>query len=138
MSKTSLFFIAIGITIAILLFVMLRPQPVESPTEEIDAPTGMGEQLPTQPAGMTFDIVIEDGKIVQGDETINVTEGDTLILRVTSDVNEELHVHGYDEAVQLEKGRTATLTFVADVTGRFPFELEESRIDLGVIEVQPK
>lgn len=85
-----------------------------------------------------FNIIIKNKKLSEGPETIIVMEGDTVTLRVTSDIADELHLHGYDKSIDLEKGKEATLTFVASLTGRFVYELEDSKAEIGAIEVQPK
>lgn len=54
------------------------------------------------------------------------TKGETVQIVVTSDVPEEIHVHGYDKSVKLEPGVTSTLGFVADIPGVFEVELEHS------------
>jgi hypothetical protein len=87
---------------------------------------------------MTYTLVIQNKKLVQGPDVITVKEGDTIILKVTSDMAEELHIHGYDKSIDLEKNKESTLTFEANLSGRFVFELENSKIDIGAIEVQPK
>lgn len=59
-------------------------------------------------------------------------------ITITADEDEEFHVHGYDESVQLTAGEPAELTFMAGASGRFPIELEESKTELGALEVQPQ
>lgn len=86
----------------------------------------------------TFEIVIQNKKIVSGQTTIKVNQGDDITIKISADEAEEFHVHAYDESVELEGGKLATLTFNAKLSGRFPFELEKSKTELGVLEVQPK
>lgn len=86
----------------------------------------------------TFDLVIESKKVVSGPATIKVNQGDEVTIKITSDEAEEFHVHAYDNSVELEPNKEATLTFTADMSGRFPFELENSKTEIGVLEVQPK
>jgi riboflavin synthase alpha subunit len=85
-----------------------------------------------------FNLVIEKGKIVSGESTIKVTEGDNITISVLSDTDEEVHFHGFDKKLELQKNVRADITFTANLTGRFEFELEKSGIELGVIEVMPK
>ncbi len=89
-----------------------------------------------QPASYT--IVIKNKKLVEGPEIITVKEGEDVILKVTSDVADELHLHGYDKSIDLEKDKKGVLSFTANLTGRFVYELENSKVDIGAIEVQPK
>lgn len=86
----------------------------------------------------TFELVIQNKKIVSGPETIKVNQGEDLTIKITSDEAEEFHVHAYDNSVELEPNKQATLTFTANLSGRFPFELEKSKTELGALEVQPK
>lgn len=94
------------------------------------------EQKMTAPN--TFDLVIKDKKIVSGPVTINVTQGDEVTINITSDEAEEFHIHAYDNSVELEPDIQSTLTFTANLSGRFPFELENSKTEIGALEVQPK
>lgn len=90
------------------------------------------------PAPNTFDLVIQNKKVVSGPTTIKVNQGDEVTIKITSDEAEEFHVHAYDNSVELEPGKQATLTFNAKLSGRFPFELENSKTEVGVLEVQPR
>lgn len=86
----------------------------------------------------SFKLVIKDKKIVSGPTIIKVNQGTEVTIKITSDVAEEFHVHAYDNSVELEPNKQATLTFTANLTGRFPFELENSQTEIGALEVQPK
>ena len=67
-----------------------------------------------------------------------MTEGDNITIKITSDQEEELHIHGYDNSVDLQKDIPAQLSFTANITGRFIYELEKSETEIGVLEVLPK
>ena len=67
-----------------------------------------------------FEITLHDGKIVDGETTIRVTEGDKVELHWSSDGEIELHLHGYDIEIEVEAGGTGVMTFEAFATGRFP------------------
>jgi hypothetical protein len=57
---------------------------------------------------------------------------------VTSDEQMEIHLHGYDIEREVAPGGPATLSFEADLTGRFEIEDHESEEVLGVLIVQPR
>jgi hypothetical protein len=57
-------------------------------------------------------------------------------LRVTSDVADEVHVHGYDLKVDLEAGVPGELTFTPDAAGVFEVELEKKGLKLIELEVR--
>lgn len=85
----------------------------------------------------TFSIEIKDGAIVSGESTLRVTKGDKVMIHIMSDVSEEFHVHGYDTSVEIESNTMAMISLVANISGRFPFELEQSKTELGALEVNP-
>jgi len=86
----------------------------------------------------TFTLVVKNKKLVSGPETITVTQGDNVVIKITADEDEELHLHGYDKSIDLEKDKEGQLAFPATVSGRFAYELEHSKTDIGALEVQPK
>jgi FtsP/CotA-like multicopper oxidase with cupredoxin domain len=65
-------------------------------------------------------------------------EGDTVRFRVRSDVPEEIHVHGYDIARDLEPGKVVTVSFKATITGIFEIEFEHSGEQIAELRVDPK
>jgi hypothetical protein len=67
---------------------------------------------------------------------VPVKKGSTVTLQVTSDVADEVHLHGYDKHVDVEKGGTARLTFTANLTGVFEVELESRGLRLAQLQVQ--
>jgi hypothetical protein len=88
------------------------------------------------PEHKTFDLVVENHTLVSGPSTLVVKQGDTVTINITVDESEELHLHGYDFTADLPTGK-GSLTFEASVSGRFPYELEQSKIEIGALEVQP-
>ena len=69
---------------------------------------------------------------------ITAHQGDKLTLNVTADKKEEVHLHGYDLAFEVEKaGDTVSKTFTADKTGSFQIEIEDTSTEIGSLEVQP-
>jgi len=71
-------------------------------------------------------------------QTYQAEQGQKVSLKVTSDIADELHFHGYDLHTDLESGKQGEIDFTADKTGRFEFELEDHNTTLGVIEVYPQ
>lgn len=73
-----------------------------------------------EPKAQTFDLQVEGDSMTP--EEVEVREGDRMNLRVESDAPAEFHVHGYDLEREVEPDETATLSFTADITGRFDIE----------------
>jgi ABC-type glycerol-3-phosphate transport system substrate-binding protein len=67
----------------------------------------------------------------------SVSKGDRVRIVVTSDVADEIHVHGYDLSKDVAAGGTARIAFTADIAGRFEVELEERGIQIADLTVNP-
>lgn len=107
--------------------------PTPSPPEE----AGAG---PAKPAVIAIEI--REGRRFTGPEVIQVVQGQKLSLRLLSDQDAELHLHGYDATIRLRAGQPHDWTFTAGHSGRFEFELHGQAHGahgaLGVIEVLPR
>ncbi len=104
----------------VALFFVLRPGPAA------DAPRKQ-----------TIDVAIEDG--VMTPEEIEVGEGDRVTLRMTTQgPPTEVHLHGYDLEEEVEPGEPATLSFEANLAGRFEIEDHATGEVLGALLVQPR
>ena len=77
-------------------------------------------------ADVTLEVAFTAGEVVVADPRPSVPLGSTVEFVLTSDVDEELHLHGYDITVDVEAGETQRVRFVADIPGIFEAELEQS------------
>lgn len=75
------------------------------------------------------------GGAVNGGGTAAVALNEPVTLRVSSDVPDQVHVHGYDLTAEVEAGGAAVIEFVADVPGVFEVELESAGLTLLSLEV---
>jgi hypothetical protein len=82
-----------------------------------------------------IDLVVSGGKVQGGVQTKDAPLGTDVTLNVTSDVADEVHVHGYDKKGDVEAGGTVTITFTADIPGQFEVELEAAHVKLVEIRV---
>lgn len=99
-----------------------------------EAEDGTSTTTVPEPAGTVIEVSVAGGQVDGGGRTA-VPLGDAVTVRVTSDVDDHIHLHGYDVLVDVAAGETAELTFTADIPGVFEVELEESRIPLLELEV---
>jgi hypothetical protein len=67
---------------------------------------------------------------------VPVTAGEQVTLAITSDVADEVHVHGYDLTGELIPGQPAELTFAATIPGVFEVELHDAGTVLLTLQVQ--
>jgi len=87
----------------------------------------------TQPVALEF----AGGEVVGGVETIEVTSGEEVTMTVTTDVQEELHVHGVDLYEDLPPGEEVAVTFTPEAEGVFEIELHDSGTQIANLEVAP-
>ncbi|MES2684933.1 MAG: hypothetical protein V4650_15540 [Pseudomonadota bacterium] len=132
----------IGAALLVGLFLWFRPAPAPMPLPIAAAPLATVLATPvavaSAPVAAVFEIVVAGGKLASGPAVISVTQGTPVTLRITTDHADELHLHGYDLTLKLPKGQAAELSFVADRSGRFEYELHHAHLDLGALEVQPR
>ena len=69
------------------------------------------------PEHRTFDVSFTDGKLEP--DTLEVKQGDSVVLRVESDRPGSIHLHGYDIEQEVAAGAMGEFEFIADATGRF-------------------
>jgi len=91
----------------------------ESETSD-DATEQPHETVPPEPA--VARIEIRGGEVVGGPADIDVTKGDEVRIVVTSDADDEIHLHGYDVEREVGPGRPGRFEFTADVEGIFELE----------------
>ena len=91
---------------------------------------------PPLPARTVLAVTVRGGSVVDGGSRQRATLNEAVTIRVTSDVADEVHVHGYDKKVDVAAGRTAEVTFVANIPGVFEVEFERSHKLLFTMEVR--
>jgi hypothetical protein len=135
--------LGIAIVIAIVAVVVLtggdetdtstaETTPAATPTATADAPAETATATPTPTP--TPPPLLRGGKVTK----LEFTEGETVKFRVVSDVPEEVHVHGYNIAKDLEPGKVTTVSFPATITGIFEIEYEHAGEQIGQLRVNPK
>ena len=131
-------FVLAGAAVLAILFVAMRPSP---PPAEVattrPASTSPAAPAPAVPPARVFEYTVQHKKVT-GPDVIRVNQGDELTIAVTCDAAEELHLHGYNKKIDLKPNQRGELKFVADRSGRFEYELEHSKTELGALEVQPR
>lgn len=71
--------------------------------------------------------------------TVRVKKGQTVQIRGRSAEAAEMHVHGYDNVVQMKPNKVGKLTFKAKNDGMFEIELHtaQSAVEIGTLRVDP-
>ena len=99
------------------------------------APTTTAIALPTSTT-QAIDVTVETGEVA-GPERFGFAIGDRVSVWVLSDIDDEIHVHGYDRYYEAMAGVPVEVALTADVPGIFEVELESSHSLLFELEVTP-
>ena len=143
-------FLGIAALIAVVAIVVLlvagggsddEQEAAATPTATASASPAPGEDAtetptPTRSATATpkpQPPLLQAGKVTE----IEVKEGQTVRFRVTSDEDEEIHVHGYDIEEEVPAGETINVSFPATITGIFEIEFHHSEEQIGSLRVDP-
>jgi plastocyanin len=146
--------IVAAILVAVLAFVIASPGgddegDMASQATATTATTGTDSTTETQtratapPKPEAMKIDIRGGEVAGGPAEIQVKNGDTVVIVVSSDAPDDIHLHGYDIEKKVEPGKPATFRFKANLEGEFEIEshvAEDAGRDplLGTLIVEPK
>ncbi len=97
--------------------------------------TTAGWGATTTAAGTNIDVVYKDGK-VQGSTKYSVKKGERMSIKVTADISDEVHVHGYDKTANVTPSTPAVLSFIADRQGKYEVEFEKKHSLIFELEVR--
>jgi hypothetical protein len=86
-------------------------------------------------AGRRIEVQVAGGQVSGDTGRVPVAAGEHVTLVITSDVADEVHLHGYDLAAELSPGEPAELTFDATIPGVFEAELHEAGTQLLSLQV---
>lgn len=116
------------------------PSPAETASPATDPADGPASPTPAestgeQPADVEAAVTVDDGQVVGGVERISIEVGETVALRVASDVADTVHVHGYDLHASVASDEPAVVRFTADIPGVFDVELEQRGLLIAELEI---
>ena len=136
--RNRLLLVAAAVAALVVLFIVLRPgkdEKHEAPPRPATA-ANLGSTTSAKQVRIS-EIVVSNGTVPGGPLDADVKRGARHRLIVYADVNDLVHVHGYDLTARVRPRKPARIEFVADVAGRFEVELEESGLRVGEITVHP-
>jgi heme/copper-type cytochrome/quinol oxidase subunit 2 len=81
-------------------------------------------------------VSVKDGKVSPKAHRVKVAEGSPVQILVSSDVDDEVHVHGYDIEREVSAGQPTTIEFTANQTGVFEVETHQSNLLLLQLQVR--
>ena len=148
--------IVTAVVVAVLAFVIASPggddeagtasqttatTGTDTTATETDATTET--EAPASPKPEATRIDIRGGEVGGGPAEIHAKNGDTVVIVVSADSPDDIHLHGYDIEKKVEPGKPATFRFKANLEGEFEIEshvAEDAGRDplLGTLIVEPK
>ena len=73
-----------------------------------------------KPGEKAFNLSLRNGRLESKNNTLRVRRGERVELRFSTDRPIQLHLHGYDIEAGASPESPATISFTADIPGRFP------------------
>ena len=120
MSRTQrLAFLAVAAVIVVVVIVVVG--------------TGGDDVKETGPVTVT----VANGEPVGGVQKLVVKKGGTIDLTINSDVEDEVHFHGYDIHKDVDAGGSVHFELAADKEGDFEVEFEDAGLQVADVQVQP-
>jgi len=147
--------IAAAVVVAVIAFVIASPGADDDadtasqtsattssdPTAETGTATDAEASAPPKPKATRIDI--RGAEVPGGPVEIHAKNGDTVVIIVSADAPDDIHLHGYDIEKPVEPGKPATFRFKANLEGEFEIEshvAEDAGRDalLGTLIVEPQ
>lgn len=119
--------------------------PAPSPTESMARPTSTTTSPSTTtattsasptPAGRTLTIRVKGSTITPAPATVDLAVGESLTIRVTSDHEDTLHIHGFEVEKALAPGKATPVTVTGTQPGVYEVETHHPELRLLKIAVQ--
>jgi plastocyanin len=142
--------IVAAILVAVLAFVIASPggdddggNAAQTTATTSTPETGTETTAPAPPKPEATKIDIRGGQLVGEPAEIHAKNGDTVVIVVSADAPDDIHLHGYDIEKKVEPGQPVTFRFKANLEGEFEIEshvAEDAGRDplLGTLIVEPK
>lgn len=108
--------------------------PAETTATEATTTTTAGGPG-TPDADVVLEATVAGGSVTEGGGRQEIPLGSSVALVVTADVEDEIHLHGYDVSAHTVPGQPVTLTFTANIPGVFEVEMHEDGLALWDLEV---
>ena len=137
-----LLIVGTALAVAAGLYLVFRPDDTDEPTatpppattETTTTVTTTAAPPPPPPAQVR--IVVRGGLPVGGPRRVTVARGRRVVLNVTSDVSDHVHLHGYDLMQDVGPGMPARIAFRATRPGTVEAELEDQGVQIARITAQ--
>jgi hypothetical protein len=117
-----------------------NPDSASGSTSSNQPPTFSGSDMSNNqapPSRLVVDVTIKDGKATPTNEQLQAAVKEQIVIRVNSDVADELHVHSTPEhSFNVEAKPMQSFQFTVDVPGKVDVELHKLNQIITTIQVQ--
>jgi hypothetical protein len=140
---------AVAVIAAVALFLVLREddengtettqttaQTTTQATTTTDEQTTTKEQTTTTEKPEVATIVVKDGEPVGGVQDLSFPEGEQMRFTVEANIEDEVHLHGYDVEEEVAPGQPARFDLQASIPGVFELELHHAVTQIAEITVE--
>lgn len=124
-----------AVLIGLLMALVLPLSGCAGKAPTASATSGSSSSGSSSAAKQRIEVTYAHGKASGDTGRIQVATGTAVTLVVTSDVADEVHVHGYDIEKELTAGKPVTLQFDATIAGVFEVELHGANTVLLRLQV---
>jgi hypothetical protein len=94
------------------------------------------EQQP--PDRLDMDVTIKGGQVEPTNARLEAKTEEAIVIRVDSDVADELHVHSTPaHTFKIEPGKALQFQFAVEVPGQVEIELHQLQKTIAVVQVRP-
>ncbi len=112
------------------------PAPTGSVGSPAASPAASSADTPLPRLSMTMQVIeisLKDGKVSPNGDRLALAEDTILRLKITSDRDDEVHVHGYDVEIPVKAGVGVTKDITLEQVGRF--EIESHNPPLTILQL---
>ena len=133
--------LAAALVIAVVAFVIAKPgsdDSKDSTTTQAAGKSGKPNE-PAKPAGpQTTRIQLKNHAPVGGRKVIKVKKGVRVLIVVSSDAPDSVHLHGYDIEKEITPSKPGRYAFQAKNEGAFELESHETDQKIATLQVEPR
>jgi hypothetical protein len=140
--------IVAAVVVAVLAFVIASPGGDDGAAEKAaqttpTEPSQTETVPPPPPKPEVTRIRIRGGEVAGGPAEIRTQKGDTVVIVVSADASDDIHLHGYDVEKKAAPGQPARFRIKANLEGQFEIEshvAEDAGRDplVGTLIVEPR
>lgn len=131
---------AIGAAVAVIAACGSEASPPNSSSaaQSPSAQTSAATPSTSAEAGTVIDVTVDKGVVTPTNATVQAVAGQPIVLQVTSDAVDSLHVHSVPEHVfDVAAAADQRFEFTVDIPGRVAVELHDLHVTVVTIEVRP-